>query len=64
MVPGEIVQVVKGEHEGKRCRINMSDGFFFHVQLLTPGDRKAANGLISLHRTALTPIMDEVESRA
>lgn len=63
MVPGEIAQIVRGEYEGRRCRINMSDGFFFHVQLLTPAGRKAVNGLVSVHRSVLAPLHREVESR-
>lgn len=50
---GEVVNVVKGTHEGKKARIRGSSGFFYHVQILTPSGRAAANGLISLHRSAI-----------
>lgn len=56
MHPGEVVRVVKGEHEGKTARLRGSAGFFYHLQLLTPSGRKAANGLVSLHRTSIAPL--------
>lgn len=64
MVPGEVVQVIKGEHEGKRCRIRGTDGFFYHIELLTAKGKRSANGLVSVHRTAIAPLPDAVESPA
>ena len=59
MYIGEKVQVVRGEHEGKRAKIRGAEGFFYHVQLLTRSGRKQANGLVSIHRSAIALIAEE-----
>ena len=58
---GEVVQVVKGEHEGKQATIRGTEGFFYHVQLLTRSGRKQVNGLASVHRSAIALVPDEIE---
>jgi hypothetical protein len=59
MRPGETVQVVKGEHEGKKAKMHGSDGFFCHIQLLTRSGRKQEHGLVTLHKSDIAPLEDQ-----
>ena len=63
MRPGESVQVVKGEHEGKQAKVKGSDGNFYNLQLLTPSGNKQVNGLVSLHRTHVMAIEGKAHVR-
>lgn len=56
MGPGEVVQVITGEHKGKKVKIKSSAGWYYHCQLLTESGRKSATGSVSLHRTAIAPL--------
>lgn len=55
MRPGEIVDVVRGEYEGKIARINGSMGYFYHLQILTPSGKRQVNGLVTLHKSSVKP---------
>jgi 5'(3')-deoxyribonucleotidase len=59
---GEIVRVIKGEHEGKLAVLNRTDGFFCHLQLLTHSGRKQVGGLVTLHRSSIAATKQEVKN--
>ena len=55
MEPGSVVQIRKGQYEGKRARIKGTDSFFYHLQLLTESGRDQVHGLVTVHRSAIAP---------
>lgn len=56
--PGTIVEILKGEHSNKKAMVKDSDGYHYHLQLLTPSGNLSKTFVSYVHKFHVRPVKD------